>query len=112
MNTRNSQHGGPTDRALAERAQKGQDIRSGKATAHAVRSRKPPKAKAPPANSVVTRSSAYVEPEARNAMIAEAAYFRSAHRGFEPGHEADDWFAAESEIDAALARGDLSLCGD
>lgn len=61
----------------------------------------------PPANSVVTRSSAYVEQQQREAMIAESAYFRSAHRGFEPGHEVDDWLAAESEIDGALARGDL-----
>jgi hypothetical protein len=44
-------------------------------------------------------------------MIAEAAYFRSAHRGFEPGHEVDDWLAAESDIDAAIARGDLSPDG-
>ena len=62
-----------------------------------------------PTNSIVTRSSAYIEPQAREAMIAEAAYHRSAHRGFEPGHEVDDWLAAESEIDGALARGDLPL---
>jgi len=68
-------------------------------------------AAAPPTNSVVTRSSAYIEPEARDAMIAEAAYFRSAHRGFEPGHEVDDWLAAESDIDAALSRGDLPVGG-
>ena len=75
----------------------------------------PPKRKAgkraprhqPPAPSIVTRSSAYAEPPEREAMIAESAYFRSAHRGFEPGHEVDDWLAAESEIDAALTRGDL-----
>lgn len=66
----------------------------------------------PPSISIVTRSSAYMEPQVREAMIAESAYFRSAHRGFEPGHEVDDWLAAESEIDAALARGDLPrLCG-
>jgi hypothetical protein len=63
----------------------------------------------PPSNSIVTRSSAYQEPQAREAMIAEAAYHRSAHRGFEPGHEVDDWLAAESEIEGALARGDLPL---
>jgi hypothetical protein len=67
---------------------------------------KRPRAAPPASNSIVTRSSAYVEPEARDAMIAEAAYFRSAHRGFEPGQEVDDWLASESEIDAALARGD------
>ena len=61
----------------------------------------------PPSNSIVSRSSAYIEPETRDALVAESAYFRSAHRGFEPGHEVDDWLAAESEIDAALARGDL-----
>jgi len=80
--------------------------------AHRSRGAKRPLAAQPPLNSIVTRSSAYIEPEARNAMIAEAAYFRSAHRGFEPGHEVDDWLAAESEIDGALARGDLpTFCG-
>ena len=63
----------------------------------------------PPTLSIVTRSSAYLAPKAREAMIAEGAYHRSAHRGFEPGHEVDDWLAAESEIDGALARGDLPL---
>lgn len=71
---------------------------------------KRPRGAQPPTNSVVTRSSAYAEPQEREAMIAEAAYFRSAHRGFEPGHEVDDWLAAESEIDAALARGDVPQC--
>jgi hypothetical protein len=66
----------------------------------------------PPGNSIVTRSSANFEPQMREAMIAESAYFRSAHRGFEPGHEIDDWLAAEAEIDAALARDDISaMCG-
>ena len=70
------------------------------------------RAASPPVNSIVTRSSAYAEPQPREAMIAEAAYFRSAHRGFEPGHEVDDWLAAESEIDGALSRGDLpNWCG-
>jgi hypothetical protein len=40
-------------------------------------------------------------------MIADAAYFRSSRRGFEPGHEVDDWLAAESDIDVALARVEL-----
>jgi len=73
------------------------------------RPNKHPGAVPPPSNSLVTRSSAYIEPDARDTMIAEAAYFRSAHRGFEPGHEVDDWLAAESEIDGALARGDLPV---
>lgn len=30
--------------------------------------------------------------------IAECAYYKAESRGFEPGHELDDWLAAESEI--------------
>lgn len=75
-------------------------------------SRKHGQGRQPAHPSIVTRSSAFIEPQEREAMIAEAAYFRSAHRGFEPGHEVDDWLAAESEIDAALARGDFpATCG-
>jgi hypothetical protein len=40
--------------------------------------------------------------EARQNMIAEAAYFRAAQRGFEPGSELDDWLAAEAEVNARL----------
>jgi Protein of unknown function (DUF2934) len=32
------------------------------------------------------------------AMIAERAYFKSEQRGFAPGHETEDWLAAEAEI--------------
>jgi hypothetical protein len=99
------------DRAEVGRSLKGRDVQSGAAKTRAAKSRKHPTAAPPSTNSVVTRSAAYIEPEARDAMVAEAAYFRSAHRGFEPGHEIDDWLAAESEIDGALARGDLSVCG-
>jgi hypothetical protein len=35
---------------------------------------------------------------ALHAKIADAAYFRAEKRGFEAGHELDDWLAAESEI--------------
>lgn len=41
-------------------------------------------------------------PEARNACIAEAAYFIAMHRGFSPGHELEDWLTAEDEVDARL----------
>jgi Protein of unknown function (DUF2934) len=40
--------------------------------------------------------------EARRTMIAENAYLRAERRGFAPGHEAEDWFAAEAEVDALL----------
>jgi len=34
--------------------------------------------------------------------IAEAAYFRAERRGFAPGHELEDWLAAETEINERL----------
>jgi hypothetical protein len=33
-----------------------------------------------------------------NSMIATAAYFCAERRGFEPGHELEDWLAAEQEV--------------
>lgn len=36
----------------------------------------------------------------RHQAIAVRAYFRAQTRGFEPGHELDDWLAAEQETDA------------
>jgi hypothetical protein len=35
-------------------------------------------------------------------MIAEAAYLRAEKRGFAPGHEEEDWLAAEIEVDRLL----------
>lgn len=43
-------------------------------------------------------------PSVRQKMIAEAAYFRAAQRNFAPGHELEDWLAAEQEIDTRLTR--------
>jgi hypothetical protein len=39
----------------------------------------------------------------RQAMVAQAAYFRAERHGFTPGHELDDWVAAEHEVDALLS---------
>ena len=50
----------------------------------------------------LVRSQRLVEPQERDAMIAEAAYYRAEARGFEAGHELEDWLAAESEIDLLL----------
>ncbi|MGD0492701.1 MAG: DUF2934 domain-containing protein [Steroidobacteraceae bacterium] len=52
-------------------------------------------------------------PEDRQAMIAQAAYFRAQQRHFEPGHELEDWLAAESEVDRriAQARGEQGAAG-
>jgi hypothetical protein len=43
----------------------------------------------------------------RRAMIAQAAYFRAERHGFTPGHELEDWLAAEQEVDARLG---LAAC--
>ena len=43
------------------------------------------------------------EPTRRRAMIAEAAYYRAERRGFEPGHELEDWLQAEAEIGRTMA---------
>lgn len=39
--------------------------------------------------------------EARYRWIAHAAYLRAEKRGFAPGHEIDDWLAAEADFEAA-----------
>jgi DUF2934 family protein len=46
-----------------------------------------------------------VSEEARRAMIEQAAYLRAERRGFAPGGEAEDWLAAEAEVDALLRAG-------
>jgi hypothetical protein len=56
---------------------------------------KPPSAKAPP-------SRVSISEDLRRGMIAEGAYLRAERRGFAPGHEAEDWLAAEAEVDALL----------
>ncbi len=45
-----------------------------------------------------------VSPEAREHMIAEAAYYRFLKRGAAPGHELDDWLAAEEDYEGVKHR--------
>ncbi len=33
-----------------------------------------------------------------SALVAERAYFKAERRGFAPGHEIEDWLAAEREL--------------
>jgi hypothetical protein len=40
--------------------------------------------------------------DGRRQLIAEKAYLRAEGRGFVPGHETEDWLAAEAEVDALL----------
>jgi hypothetical protein len=39
------------------------------------------------------------------AMVSDAAYLRAQARNFAPGHDQEDWYAAEAEIQERLARG-------
>lgn len=43
-----------------------------------------------------------VSAEARQQMIAEAAYYRAANRGFSGGDTVEDWLVAETEIDRQI----------
>lgn len=47
---------------------------------------------------------ASIDAELRHEMIETAAYFIAEQRGFAPGHELDDWRAAEESVNAALLR--------
>ena len=44
------------------------------------------------------------EADERLRRIQEAAYFKAQRRAFAPGHEMDDWLAAEREIGAAQSK--------
>lgn len=48
---------------------------------------------------------AAIDSQTRHELIAQAAYFRAQHRAFMPGHEQEDWCAAEMEVDSALSIG-------
>lgn len=45
----------------------------------------------------------------REARVAIAAYFRAEKRGFDPGHELEDWLAAEAEFAGTCASFDSPL---
>jgi hypothetical protein len=56
--------------------------------------------------SLLGNLSLYIVPrlvEDRRASIEKAAYLKAARRGFAPGHELEDWLAAEDEVDQRLA---------
>ena len=49
-------------------------------------------------NSVKEACTGDIDPDEFRAMVAERAYGKAEKRGFEPGHEMDDWLEAEQEI--------------
>jgi hypothetical protein len=73
----------------------------------AAKKRAPRKTAAAVAKATATFTN-FVAPETRAALIAEAAYYRAVHRGFAPGHETEDWLAAEREVDDRLMRAETA----
>jgi hypothetical protein len=53
---------------------------------------------------VITATPTVTEDQ-RRGMIALSAYLRAERRGFSPEGEAEDWLAAEKEVDALLNSG-------
>ena len=53
-----------------------------------------------PYYAMVTAAPHFNDPH--HTAVAEAAYFRAKRRGFAPGHELEDWLAAEREIEGRL----------
>jgi surface antigen len=68
--------------------------------------KKPAAAKAKPAAKSTARQP--VTPDQRRYYIEVAAYYMAERRGFAGGNPADDWAAAEAEIDRLLAEGRLN----
>jgi hypothetical protein len=61
--------------------------------------------RAQPKQTAASPAALSVSADVRRGMIAEGAYLRAERRGFAPGHEEEDWYAAEREVDAQLASG-------
>ncbi len=58
---------------------------------------------------------AFLEDDERRAMIARHAYYLAEQRGFEPGHELDDWLTAERDVEGLAVSPDgesHTLCGE
>ena len=51
-----------------------------------------------------TAASVALTREELEKLISEAAYFRAKQRGFQPGHELEDWIQAEAEVMRRLER--------
>jgi hypothetical protein len=47
-------------------------------------------------------SGAGIDRDARRQLVAAAAYYLAERRGFEAGHELEDWIAAEELIESRL----------
>ena len=64
--------------------------------------RKSPTVKPPQAEMAIVAATIEPMSEDVGTMIAMAAYYLAAARNFSPGHELDDWLAAERAVHARL----------
>ena len=64
----------------------------------------PPRTSKPAAAGSPMNDSARADlsPDELRKLISEAAYYRAKQRGFQPGHELDDWIQAEAEVTRRL----------
>jgi hypothetical protein len=103
------------NKTTARRSRRGDSVRAAVAEPAKAPAKAPVKAraKAPakaPARVKVTKPKPAVRTDIETSltesdrlrMIELAAYFRAERRGFLPGFEAEDWFAAEAEIAAQI----------
>ena len=60
--------------------------------------KQPPKPRKPAKAATVTTARADVSAAEIRQLIEEAAYYKAEERGFAPGHELEDWIAAEAEV--------------
>ena len=65
----------------------------------------------PPARAKPRAGTGVITREQRQAMICEAAYFMAERHGLRPGHELEDWLAAEQQVDLTLTRGGPATAG-
>ena len=62
----------------------------------------PPKTKTAPPQPAAAKDAAEITDAGIRKEIAKAAYQRAERRGFAPGHEVEDWLAAEAQVKARL----------
>ncbi len=77
----------------------------------ATRAARPKRAPSAATTATATATAAPIDQDLRRALIAKAAYYRAERRGFSAGCEADDWLAAEMEVDTALTLGAVASSG-
>ena len=95
------------NKTTARRSRRGESVRAAAAEPAKAPVKAPAKASAKvkvtkPKPAVRTDVETSLTESDRLRMIELAAFFRAERRGFVPGFEAEDWFAAEAEIAAQI----------